>query len=121
MTKMRKCPNCGTPAADGATLCAHCGAAVPPLPTVGGPAPAPGRLMTNVAWLDVVLGVLTTVAATMLFGIGILLAVVAYFTMRASYPSYARGLGIGLAVLGLAFLGLFGVCVYGLSSSGGIH
>jgi hypothetical protein len=70
-----------------------------------------GKLITNMIWLDIVLGTLAGLASMGLYGIGILIPLVLYFVLRDRYPSFARGLAIALFT-GLALLlGAFLFCV----------
>jgi hypothetical protein len=108
---LRRCPNCGQGVPEGVTLCPNCGAAVPPTPTLRGAPPEPERLMTKHRWLDVTLGLLTVVGAFMLFGVGVLVALLIYFVVKKSYPVYARGIGYGLAFIGILLFGALAWCV----------
>jgi len=121
------CPNCGQPVTPDAKLCPNCGmvlpaAAWPPAPQGMPPAPqipVTPTLVTGKAWGDITLGVILSLIACAAGGIGFIVMPILYFTLRRQNPVFARGMGFGL-LAGIALvLGIFGLCIYGLSHENG--
>lgn len=119
MAEMSHCPNCGTAWPPGAAACPHCGwqppgASWPPAPTSGfvqpPPPPAPGRLLTGRAWVDMTLGVLATLLSSLVGGLGLVVMPILYFVLRPNFPVFARGIGYGLLVVGALILGAIAWC-----------
>lgn len=116
------CANCGEPVDEGQRICPHCGREQPPpLPVLEGrtlSGELMGRLLTGVAWLDIVLGIIAGLGSPFLYGIGLIAAPLLYFVMRPHYPIFARGLGYGMLAFAAIFLGLVAWCIAALSSGG---
>src|SRR5207244_2932738 len=109
---MPTCPNCKQPVNATGAYCPNCGMYLKP------PA-ASGKLLTGLAWLDMLLGFLalpavciTLLIMTFLPGIRVLLlpitwlglgayplTIVAAVVMRRSYPKFALGLSISVIVM----------------------
>jgi hypothetical protein len=116
------CDNCGEPVNDDQRICPRCGREQPPpLPVLEGKALSGqeiGRLLTGVAWLDIVLGIVAVFGSLFLYGIGLLAAPILYFVLRPRYPIFARGLGYGMLAFAAILLGLVAWCIAALSSGG---
>jgi hypothetical protein len=134
-----RCPNCAVPVRADMRVCANCGAAMPPLPTLEG-MPEEGPYLTRSRTGDLTLGALTAVLTPVVFlgitifaawvsdamvGIGpiLLLVIIGSFVtgpillqgaIRPRYPWFAKGHGIAWKVIGVLFvlliLGLFALC-----------
>jgi len=120
------CPNCGTAWPPDVNVCPHCGyirplaPAWPPPPTSIGVAALPPsltpKLVTGKAWGDVTLGIGLSFVSNFLGGVGLVVMPILYFTLRAQYPTFARGIGYGL-LAGLALvLGALVWCFAALSN-----
>lgn len=126
---MQPCPNCGELVEADKTMCPNCGRSLtpPPVPAddiwppppEGFVAPQPtappvGKLITGKPWGDYALGIVSGLGSVFMFGIGLPLIPILYFTMRRTYPMFARGIGhVGLLWL-VVLLGAFIVCMAGL-------
>ncbi|HLK60570.1 MAG TPA: zinc ribbon domain-containing protein [Chthonomonadaceae bacterium] len=100
---MKPCPNCQQPVAWTATFCPNCGYVLMPAPQE--------RLLTSIPWVDVMLGILAALASPWFMGVGLIVAIVLYFVYRSTYTYFARGLLIGLIVLGVLILGGLALCI----------
>ena len=123
------CPNCRAPWLEGAVICPNCGfvpstsSSWPPPPSnfpnpafVPTPTPTAPKLVTGKAWGDVTLGIGISFASNFLYCLGFLVMPILYFTLRANYPVFARGIGYGL-IAGLALLlGAVAWCFSGMAN-----
>lgn len=130
---MQPCPNCGELVDTDKTMCPNCGRSLTPSPVpdsdiwppppegVVAPQPVPppvGKLITGKNWGDYALGIVSGLGSMFVFGVGLLLIPILYFTMRRTYPMFARGLGhVGLFYV-VILLGLLAVCLVGIGTSG---
>ena len=97
------CPNCGTLWSSGASVCPHCGYMYSPLaawpPSITGVTPIllpdAAQTVTGKAWGDVTLGLALSLLSILLACIGLIVMPILYFTLKAKYPYFARGLGFG--------------------------
>ena len=64
---------------------------------------------------DRILGFVVGFFSTVVYGIGAIVALIMYFVLRPTYPRFARSLMAGLATVFVILLGLFAVCIIGLS------
>ena len=112
------CANCGEPVDAEQRICPHCGREQPPpLPLLEGkrlPGEPMGRLLTGMAWLDILLGIIAAFGSLFLWGIGLLAAPILYFVLRPSYPIFARGIGYGMLGFVVILLGLLALCLVAL-------
>ncbi|MDQ2686817.1 MAG: zinc ribbon domain-containing protein [Armatimonadota bacterium] len=118
------CPNCRKPVGAGVTVCPNCGASMP-LPPMAGtalptsvPAPPAPRLLTGNAVGDFILGMLASILAVAVAGLGILVMPILYFVLRPTLPVFARGIGYTMLLVGVLLLGAFGYCMYALTYQG---
>jgi len=105
---IRTCINCGSGVPSGARVCPNCGANVPPEPSLA-PTP-PAKLATGRGWLDVVLGIFLGLFSYALFGVGAVVGMLVYFSIKPTYPVLARALGWTLLVPALLLAGAFMIC-----------
>src|SRR5689334_2847541 len=100
---MSRCPNCEQEAPAGDRYCPRCG-----MDLYWDPSPSlPGSSVAEIG--HIVLGILT--ALTSVFtGVGVLIVIAVYFSMRAGGSPFVRGLGIGLVVLVALLLGMIAIC-----------
>ena len=107
---MNSCPNCQQPVPIHATFCPNCGFVLtPPL--------AQELLLTNIRWLDIVLGAGLGLVSPFVMLIGFIAAIVFYFVLRKTYAAFAKGMLIGLIAITVLFLGGLALCI-GLIASG---
>jgi RNA polymerase subunit RPABC4/transcription elongation factor Spt4 len=97
------CENCQTFFSPKQARCPQCGM---PRPGV-----ATGTL-TSLAWFDVILGFIACLAVS-LTGVGIVGALVVFFTMREKYRAFTNGVAGGCTVLILLLFGLIALCFGG--------
>lgn len=118
------CPNCGTAWPPGAAVCPHCGYIrpgvpawpPPPMGVVAPPTPPAPKLVTGKAWGDMTLGIGLSFVSNFLGGAGFIVMPILYFTLRAQYPIFSRGIGYGFLAGLVLLLGAIGVCLYALSN-----
>ena len=124
MAELSHCPNCRTEWSGEVTVCPNCGyvrpseMSWPPAPTGQGQVPLPPRmpfvpkLVTGKVWGDISLGISITLASFVVYCLGLIVMPILYFSLRAQYPVFARGIGYGLLGGALIALGALGVCLY---------
>ena len=100
---MKPCPNCQVFVAGNAELCSNCGYSFASY--------MQEKLLTGIAWLDIFLGVLAGLISPFVFLVGAIVALVLYFTLRRTYSAFARGLLIGLVIIGVVVLGGLALCI----------
>lgn len=122
------CPNCRAVWPAGAQVCPNCGYIASPGPAAWPPPPSnlvsPSpfsqpqgpKLVTGKIWGDIILGMGLSFASNFLACIGLVVMPILYFTLKANYPIFARGIGYGF-IAGLALLlGAVVWCFAGLSN-----
>jgi hypothetical protein len=123
------CHNCGARFADPRPYCTQCGATSPsikaresqvwPPPPTGYAPPDPiviGRLITGKPGGDIALGIGICLAAMVATLVGLLAMVITYAAVRNTYSYFGRGIGIGLIIMVLGFLGLVASCMMGYTT-----
>ena len=130
MAEVSSCPNCGTKWTDTTMVCPNCGylrpaeASWPPPPTGLGQRPISPliplvpKLVTGTVWGDITLGVSITLASFVIYCLGLIVMPILYFSLRAQYPIFTRGIGYGLLGGAVIALGALGVCLYTVNGTG---
>ncbi len=103
----RPCPNCGSLYDPASRVCPNCGAA--------GPAAPNGRLVTGNAVADGFLGFVVGFFSWFLYVVGAIALLILYFSIKRQYPAFARGILMGLFAFLVIMLGLFALCLAGMS------
>ena len=116
------CPNCAMPWPGNALVCPNCGYIGPAVPAWPPPiagmeipfAPPAPMLVTGKVWGDMTLGIVISFLSSNFAGIGYIVMPILYFTLRAKYPVFARGIGFGLLPGLVLILGALTWCIASL-------